>query len=112
MIARLDRSVTLLGLGIMSAEYELPPIANWTTTASTDGVSRVFSWDENARINVRSLGAEIVIEANAAGLRTLARHLLTLAEDGTPDGSHLHLEDSNGLEEGSVALILERDDAG
>lgn len=52
----------------------------------------------------------IVIEANAAGLRTLAGHLLTLAQDGTPDGTHLHLEEHNGLEEGSASLVLERCD--
>ncbi|WP_435111862.1 Imm32 family immunity protein [Nocardiopsis synnemataformans] len=39
-----------------------------------------------------------------------ARHLLTLAEDGTRDGTHLHLEEHDGLEEGSVHLVLERCD--
>ncbi|WP_052390106.1 Imm32 family immunity protein [Streptomyces sp. NRRL B-24484] len=94
----------------MTAEPHQPPIARTTTTVTGDGVPRVFSWDDDARINVRSFGAEAVIEANAAGLRTLARHLLALAEDGTPDGSHLHLEEGNGLADGSVGLILERDD--
>ncbi|WP_328625884.1 hypothetical protein OHA88_14855 [Streptomyces sp. NBC_00353] len=32
------------------------------------------------------------------------------AEDGVPDGSHLHLEDNNGLKDGSVGLVLERSD--
>jgi hypothetical protein len=32
------------------------------------------------------------------------------AGDGVPDGAHLHLEDGNGLEEGSVGLVLERSD--
>ncbi|WP_446033468.1 Imm32 family immunity protein [Streptomyces griseorubiginosus] len=32
-----------------------------------------------------NLGGEIVIEANSAGLKPLAGHLLTLAQDGTPD---------------------------
>ncbi|WP_435835655.1 Imm32 family immunity protein [Streptomyces althioticus] len=33
-------------------------------------------------------------------------------QDGTPDGAHLHLEESNGLEDGSARLVLERcDDA-
>ncbi|MFD9323537.1 hypothetical protein ACFWDQ_38870 [Streptomyces sp. NPDC060053] len=76
----------------------------------TDGTTRVFTWEEDARIKVRDLGGEIVIEANAAGLKTLAGHLLTLAQDGTPDGVHLHLEENNGLEEGSVSLVLERCD--
>lgn len=94
----------------MTEEQRWPPRVSHTVTTHADGVSRVFSWVEDARINVRKVGTEVVIEANAAGLRTLSRHLLTLAEDGTPDGSHLHLEDGSGLEAGSVSLILERDD--
>ncbi|MDX2602809.1 hypothetical protein PV379_39635 [Streptomyces caniscabiei] len=79
-------------------------------SVASDEVTRVFTWEEGARIEVRNLGGEIVIEANAAGLKTLAGHLLTLAQDGTPDGAHLHLDEHNGLEEGSVALVLERCD--
>jgi hypothetical protein len=76
----------------------------------TDGTTRVFTWETGARIEVRNLGREIVIEANAAGLKTLASPLLTLAQDGTPDGAHLRLEKNNGLEEGSASLVLERCD--
>ncbi|MEH0544950.1 hypothetical protein QA802_18225 [Streptomyces sp. B21-105] len=79
-------------------------------SAVTDGTTRVFTWEEGSRIEVRNLGGEIVIEANAAGLKTLAGHLLTLAQDSTPDGAHLHLEENHGLEEGSVGLVLERSD--
>ncbi|MFF3419636.1 hypothetical protein ACFYW9_33890 [Streptomyces sp. NPDC002698] len=79
-------------------------------SAATDGITRVFTWEEGARIEVRNLGGEIVIEANAAGLKTLAGHLLALAQDGTPDGAHLHLEENNGLEQGSVGMVLERCD--
>ncbi|MBT2443326.1 hypothetical protein J7E93_25170 [Streptomyces sp. ISL-36] len=75
-----------------------------------DGASLVFEWDEDARIEVRALGREVVIEANAAGLGTLAGQLLALAGDGVPDGAHLHLENGNGVEEGSVDLVLERSD--
>jgi hypothetical protein len=84
---------------------------NTRITAVTEGVAQVYTWEEDARIEVRNLGGEVVIEANAAGLRTLAGHLLVLAKNGVPDGSHLHLEDSNGLEDGSVGLVLERSDA-
>ncbi|MFF5969018.1 hypothetical protein ACFY64_36065 [Streptomyces collinus] len=86
-----------------------PPTTTHVRTV-TDGVTRVFAWEEGARIEVRHLGGETVIEANAAGLRTLAGHLLTLAQDGTPDGTHLHMEQDNGLEAGSVGLVLERCD--
>jgi len=38
-----------------------------------------------------------------AAQETLAGHLLTLSQDG----AHLHLEENNGLEQGSVGLVLE-----
>ncbi|MFJ5075646.1 hypothetical protein ACIP8Z_13700 [Streptomyces sp. NPDC088553] len=81
-----------------------------THVTVTDGAALIFTWDADSRIEVRNLGGEVVIEANAAGLRTLAGHLLVLAGDGISDGAHLHLEDSNGLEDGSVGLVLERSD--
>ncbi len=94
----------------MTSESSSAPVESTQVTAVTDGVAQVFKWEAGARIEVRDLGGEVVIEANAAGLRTLAGHLLVLADDGVPDGSHLHLEDSNGLEGGSVGLVLERSD--
>jgi bisphosphoglycerate-dependent phosphoglycerate mutase len=48
---------------------------------------RSSSWEQDAVIKVRNLGRGVVIEANAAGLRTLVGHLLTLAKDGVADGS-------------------------
>ncbi|NGO75214.1 hypothetical protein G6045_05890 [Streptomyces sp. YC504] len=84
-----------------------PPESTRVTTV-TDGVAQVFTWEQGARIEVRNLGSTVVVEANAEGLRTLASHLVTLAQDGVPDGSHLHLEDGNGLSEGSAELVLER----
>ncbi|MGW8686431.1 Imm32 family immunity protein [Streptomyces sp. NPDC055817] len=96
----------------MSYESRKAPSESTRVTTVTDGVAQVFTWEEDARIEVRNLGSTVVIEANTEGLRTLAGHLLTLANDGVPDGSHLHLEDGNGLAEGSAELVLERcDDA-
>lgn len=94
----------------MTYEFSSAPAESTQVTTVTNGVVQVFTWEEDARIEVRNLGREVVIEANAAGLRALAGHLLTLAKDGVPDGSHLHLEDSNGLADGSVGLVLERCD--
>ncbi|MFG3488480.1 hypothetical protein [Streptomyces sp. NPDC047972] len=92
----------------MTSRDDSAPIETTHVTATDEGTGLRFSWDADARIAVRNLGSEVVIEANAAGLRTLAGHLLVLAGDGVPDGAHLHLEDSNGLEEGSFGLVLER----
>jgi hypothetical protein len=92
----------------MTSKSNTAPRESSEVTVVTDGVAQVFSWEGGAHIKVRNLGGEVVIEANAAGLRTLAGHLLALAKAGVPDGSHLHLEDSNGLADGSVGLVLER----
>ncbi|WP_405820170.1 hypothetical protein OG241_31930 [Streptomyces sp. NBC_01390] len=94
----------------MASEPDIAPPTTTHVSTVTDGNPRVFTWEEGARIEVRGPGQEIVIEANAAGLKTLAGHLLTLAQDGTPDGTHLHLDEHSGLEEGSLSLVLERCD--
>ncbi|WP_329386052.1 hypothetical protein OG625_26805 [Streptomyces sp. NBC_01351] len=94
----------------MTSDSSSAPVESTQLAAVTDGVAQVFRWEADARIEVRGLGREVVIEANAAGLRTLAGHLLVLAGEGVPDGSHLHLEDGNGLEDGSLGLVLERCD--
>ncbi|MFE0626183.1 hypothetical protein ACFW3D_04355 [Streptomyces sp. NPDC058864] len=94
----------------MASESRPAPPASMHLTTFTDGLARDFTWDEDARIEVRALEHLVVVEANADGLRALARHLLTLAEDGTPDGAHVHLEPGMGLAEGSVELVLERCD--
>ncbi|MET8137481.1 hypothetical protein ABZV24_37200 [Streptomyces sp. NPDC005251] len=93
---------------LLASIFRDGPPMNTRVSAATDGITRVFTWEEGAHIEVRNLGGEIVIEANAAGLKTLASHLLALAQDGTPDGTDLHLEENNGLEQGSVGLVLEK----
>lgn len=65
-------------------------------------------WDDGAAVWTRVEGDRTVIEANAAGLRSLARTLLTLAAAGVPDGTHVHLFDLTGLQPGSAELVLER----
>ncbi|MFG2836862.1 Imm32 family immunity protein [Streptomyces zaomyceticus] len=94
----------------MEPSFSGAPTQSTRVDAVVDGAGLVFTWDADAWIEVRNLGGEVVIEANAAGLRTLAGHLLVLAGEGVPDGAHLHLEESNGLEDGSVGLVLERND--
>ncbi|MFF0200980.1 hypothetical protein [Streptomyces sp. NPDC005017] len=62
------------------------------------------------RIKVYGSATEITVAANAAGLRTLAERLIGLADPGLHDGYHEHLDDGLGLEDGSISLILARDD--
>ncbi|MEY9945453.1 hypothetical protein [Kitasatospora sp. GAS1066B] len=66
---------------------------------------------DSPRINVYGSGAEITIAANAAGLHALAEQLVGLADPELRWGYHLHLDGGVNLEEGSISLILERDDA-
>ena len=51
---------------------------------------------------------ETVIRANRNGLITLAKALLTLAQENVPSGAHIHLDEFNFLEEDSSELILVR----
>ena len=48
-----------------------------------------FNWEYGFEINT-SFDKEILISANKAGLISLARHLLTLAQDSVPSGTHIH----------------------
>ena len=49
---------------------------------------------------------EIVISANREGLLSLAKHLTALANGIS--GDHIHYDENNSLEEGSVEMIIER----
>lgn len=63
--------------------------------------------EAGARISVGASDSDRHIVANREGLVTLARHLLTMAQDGTPHGIHLHLDQWNGLEDASAELTIE-----
>lgn len=64
-------------------------------------------WEDDAEI-AAVLDDEVVIRANPAGLRSLAYHLLALAQPGVPTGTHVHLDEWSGLADGSAGLVLER----
>lgn len=65
---------------------------------------------DEPRVKVYGSATEITVAANAAGLRELAERLIGLADPELRDGYHEHLESGIQLEDGSVSLILERDD--
>ena len=67
-----------------------------------------LEWDYGFMIIVQVDNGAMLIKANQAGLVSLARHLLTLAEAQVPPGYHLHFDASNSLEEGSCELIVEK----
>ena len=63
-------------------------------------------WEPGSVISVDERDRRVVLHANRAGLVSLARHLLTLAQEGVPSGHHVHFDESNALEPGSVELVL------
>ncbi len=73
-----------------------------------DGGPLRFEWDDAFEIKVNRSAEEVSISANSAGLISLARHLLTLAQDAVPNGSHLHLTDGVELDDGSGDLVIEK----
>ena len=66
-----------------------------------------FHWEDGFQISVKSEEGIALIRANREGLRSLASHLLALAEEAP--GSHFHLDDRNSLEDGSDELIVEKE---
>ena len=68
-----------------------------------------LQWEKDFAISVNAPGNEVTIKANKSGLISLARHLLTLAQDSVPKHSHIHLDEYNSLEEGSAELIIQKD---
>lgn len=72
------------------------------------GESLALIWDSGYEITVSIGDGTVHVAGNAAGLRSLARHLLALASDNVPTGYHIHLDDSNSLEDGSNEVIIER----
>jgi hypothetical protein len=67
-----------------------------------------FIWDDNFSIETKVVNDSLIIKANKAGLLSLARHLQALAQDNVPNHYHLHLDDSNAFEDGSVEIIIEK----
>ncbi|MEV6674205.1 hypothetical protein [Streptomyces sp. NPDC051162] len=70
-----------------------------------------FAWDDDFEIQLTVSSTDVVIKANRAGLTSLARHLLTLAQEGVREGSHVHLTAEQEIES-DHDLILERMEEG
>jgi len=66
-----------------------------------------IDWEPEAVIQVAVHEDEVLLKADRGGLVTLGRLLLSLAQDGIEDGFHVHLDPSNGLQDGSAELIIE-----
>lgn len=80
----------------MKVSVEIQPYDNCLRLTWVDGFEITCSKDHDA----------VLIKANAEGLRSLASICLTLAQDEAPQGSHVHLDEYNALEDGSIELII------
>jgi hypothetical protein len=65
-----------------------------------------LNWDQDFSIRVTVSGDDVIIQANQAGLCTLARHLLTLAQQQVPVGHHVHYDAASSLEDESSGLVV------
>ena len=63
-------------------------------------------WVDGFEIKAVAKNGEIVISANRAGMLSLAKQLMALA-DGVA-GDHIHYDDQSSLKEGSTEMIIER----
>lgn len=66
----------------------------------------MIEWIDGFEIKAGIENNEIILSANREALLSLAKHLMVLA-DGEP-GEHIHYDEHNAFEEGSVELIIER----
>lgn len=71
---------------------------------SNDGLR--LCWESDFSIKVCVENNETFICANREGLMSLAKHCLTLAQNSVPVGTHIHLDEYNGLEDNSAELII------
>ena len=66
-----------------------------------------IEWVGDFKIDVRlDSDNTVVISANRDGLLSLARQLTTLADSIV--GSHIHYDDYNSLEDGSIPMIIQK----
>ena len=70
------------------------------------GVRTGKVWESGFEIITEIQKNQIVISANEAGLTSLAKILLTLAQKEVPGGCHIHLDENTCLENGSQEFII------
>lgn len=68
-----------------------------------------YKWVGGSCINLIVDDDGVTIQGNKEGLRSLANHLLTLANEEVPLTSHIHLDGDNGLEDGSASLLITKE---
>jgi phosphomannomutase len=67
-----------------------------------------YKWEEGFQIETSIDNGIINIVANKDGLISLANHLLNLAQEVIPSGYHMHFDEYNSLEDGSVEMVVQK----
>ena len=67
-----------------------------------------LDWEDSFTIKATISGDTVHILADEGGLKSLARHFLTLAQNSVPKGRHVHFDSSNSFEDGSCEMIIEK----
>ncbi|MBR2809299.1 MAG: hypothetical protein IKE33_03630 [Erysipelotrichaceae bacterium] len=65
-----------------------------------------IEWVMGSEISVKCENDDVTLSANKAGLLSLAGQLLELAK--AEEGDHIHYDEYNSLNQGSVELIIEK----
>ena len=84
----------------MKVEIEIPEYS------PEQGLRLLF--EEDYTIKARIDNQAVVIQADRGGLTSLGRFLLTLEQATVLAGNHFHLDDWDGLEQGTCELIIEK----
>jgi hypothetical protein len=84
----------------MKIELEIPDFK------PTEGIR--YEWQTGFIIETKIENDTVIIRANSAGLISIAKQLLTLAQSEIPHGYHLHYDEGNSLEDGSGEIIIEK----
>ena len=63
-------------------------------------------WEDGFEIRTSAHEGEMVISANREGMLSLANILIDLANENP--GTHIHLDEFNSLEDGSIELVIVR----
>lgn len=67
-----------------------------------------YAWTDGFEIQTSIENGVICINANKEGLLSLANHLLNLAQDEIPPHHHMHFDEFNSLEDGSIHMIINK----
>ncbi len=67
-----------------------------------------YEWQDGFIIKIDKELSAMKISANKEGLMSLANHIINLAQNNIPSGYHMHFDEFNSLETGSVDLVIQK----